>query len=247
MPIDPPYPPLGKGGNIKKAPLFKGDLGGSKLFKQPPRLIVETINLTCLENLYLKRLKSMLSNTFRRILVASGLTVATSFMTVLSASAITTGANSTGKFAGSIDPSCAVIANFPENAIAPKAYTKTAYSGSGDGGVSQLTSSQEAEFNCNSDTIDVSATVSVTKPANPSNATALAAEHQATLSSMAGGGESDSQPNPTSLTGASWKTDSQGNIKIGIQSTWQKNTNLDGEELLNGPYSATFVVTVTPN
>ena len=246
MPIDPPYPPLGKGGNIKKVPLFKGDLGGSKLFKQPPRLIVKTINLTCVENLYLKRLKSMLSNTFRRILVASGLTVATSFMTVLSASATTTGAGSTGRFSGSIDPSCAVAVDFPDNAT-PKTYSQTAYSGSGAGGVSQLTSSQEAEFNCNSDTVDVSATVSVTKPAAPTNAAALAATHTATLSSITVGGESDVQTNPTSLTGASWKTDTQGNIKIGIQSTWQKNTTLDGEELLNGSYSATFVVTVTPN
>jgi hypothetical protein len=33
----PPSPPYEKGEKIKKAPLFKGDLGGSKLFKQPLR------------------------------------------------------------------------------------------------------------------------------------------------------------------------------------------------------------------
>ena len=189
----------------------------------------------------------MLSNSIRRILVASGLTVATSFMTVLSASATTTGANSTGKFSESVDPSCAVAVDFPDNATAPKAYTKTAYSGSGAGGVRILTSSQEAEFNCNSDTVDVSATVSVTKPAAPTNATALAATHTATLTNVTIIGETAQQTDPTSLTGASWGTDTQGNIKIGIQSVWAANSTSSGEELLSGAYSATFVVTVTPN
>ena len=186
----------------------------------------------------------MLSNSIRRILVASGLTVATSFMTVLSASA--TGADSTGKFSGSVDPSCAVAVDFPNNATAPKAYSKTAYSGSGAGGVQMLGSSQDAEFNCNSDTVDVSATVSVTKPAAPTNATALDATHTATLTNVTIIGESDQQANQTSLTGDSWGTDGQGNIQIRIVSEWSTSSG-GGEELLSGAYSATFVVTVTPN
>jgi hypothetical protein len=190
----------------------------------------------------------VLSNSIRRILVASGLTVATSFMTAFSASAgtITTAANSTPYFAGTVDPSCAVASNFFGNSTGnANTYTKTAFIGSGAGGVSQLQASDTANFNCNSDTVGVSAVVTTTTPTAPVNATALAGAHTVVVTSLVDNTQTATKTGNGTATGTAWKTTIQGNIGVSVQSTWAPQS--PGEELLDGTYLANVAVTVTPN
>lgn len=189
----------------------------------------------------------MLSTTLRRILAASGITVATSLMTVLSASAAPTTANSVAGFTGTIDPSCAVATDFTNNATSKLTYTPTAYTGSGAGGVSKLSANQNATFNCNSDTVGVSTDVALTQPTAPTNATLLAGTHTTTItgSNDAANTANADGAGTAVVTGTSWKTDTQGNIGINVKSEW--NPQAGGQELLDGTYTAVATVTVTPN
>jgi hypothetical protein len=189
----------------------------------------------------------MLSTTLRRVLVASGLTVATSFMTALSASAAPTTANSTAGFTGTIDPSCAVDTAFTNNATTKLTYTPTAYTGSGAGGVSKLAANQSAVFNCNSNTVGVSTDVALTQPTAPTNATLLAGTHTTTIQNankVADKANADGAGTAL-VTGTGWITDTLGNISINVKSEW--NPQAGGEELLDGVYTAVATVTVTPN
>lgn len=188
----------------------------------------------------------MLSTSLRRILIASGFTIATSFMTVLSASALPVTANSTTYFTGTIDPSCAVATAFTGNAVgAANAYTATPYTGSGTGGVSKLETSDTVAFNCNSDTVGVSALVVTTPPTAPVNATLLAGVHTALVTSTIDATQTATLDGDGTATGTAWKTSNQGNISATVKSTW--NPTATGEELLGGNYLANVAVTVTPN
>ncbi|TYQ30937.1 hypothetical protein [Pseudanabaena sp. UWO310] len=188
----------------------------------------------------------MLSNAFRRILIASGFAIATSFMAALSASAAPTTASSTTYFTGTVDPSCAVSTDFTGNTSGTaNTYTKTAYAGSGAGGVLQLQASDTVAFNCNSDTVGVSAVVVTTPPTAPVNATLLAGVHTALVTSTVDGTQNTTQTGNGTATGSAWKTDTQGNIGATVQSTW--NPTAGGQELLDGTYLANVAVTVTPN
>jgi hypothetical protein len=75
------------------------------------------------------------------------------------ANAAPTTAESTTGFTGTIDPSCTVSTSFVSTA---NAYSETNYNGSG--GASKLEASDNAAFNCNSDTVNVTAAVTITQP-----------------------------------------------------------------------------------
>ena len=152
-------------------------------------------------------------------------------------------AESTTGFTGTIDPSCAVATGFTSST---NAYDKTAYSSSGTGGVSKLEKTDQASFNCNSDTVNVSAAVTTNQPTNPTNATLLQGVHTTTLTNQ------NTTPTAQTANGigatvaaTSWRTDTQGNIGITVKSTWDPTTG--GQELLDGTYTANAIVTVTPN
>ncbi|BBC23737.1 hypothetical protein [Pseudanabaena sp. ABRG5-3] len=190
----------------------------------------------------------MLSITLRRVLVASGLAVTTSFMTALSASAAPTTANATAGFTGTIDPSCAVQTDFTNNAANKLAYTADAYTGSGSGGVLKLSANQSAVFNCNSVSVGVSTDVTLTQPTAAATPGALLVGiHKTTIT---GANNVANTANATGsgtalVTGTAWDTDNQGNISINVASEW--NPQSGGQELLNGIYTAVATVTVTPN
>ncbi|ALB42537.1 hypothetical protein AA650_20620 [Anabaena sp. WA102] len=158
------------------------------------------------------------------------------------ANAATTTAESTTGFTGTIDPSCAVATGFTSSTS--NAYTATGYAGSGTGGVQKLETSDTASFNCNSDTVNVSAVVTATPPTAPSNATSLAGVHTTTLSSDPANANATGTGS-TTVAPTNWKTNAQGNIGITVRSTWNPATG--GQELLDGTYTAVAIVTVTPN
>ncbi|MBO1064463.1 MULTISPECIES: hypothetical protein [Nostocales] len=151
-------------------------------------------------------------------------------------------ASSTTGFTGTIDPSCAVATGFASSTS--NAYAKTTYSSSGAGGVLRLETSDTAQFNCNSDTVNVSAAVTATPPTAPVNATSLAGVHTTTLSSDTANANATGTGS-TTVAPTNWKTNLQGNIGITVRSTW--NPTVDGQELLDGTYTAVAIVTVTPN
>lgn len=177
----------------------------------------------------------MPSTSIRRILIASGFTIATSFMTALSASA-------TGSaLSGSVTPSCQMVTGL----TATDAYTPTAGSGNFSGGVTKLEKSDSASFNCNTDTVGVTAVVTTTTPTAPSNATALAGVHTVLLSNSNDNGTTTATATGNATaTGTAWITNSNGDITVNLVSTWNPTS---GEELLAGSYSADIVVSVTPN
>jgi hypothetical protein len=180
----------------------------------------------------------MLSASLRRILIASGFTIATSFMTVLSPAAAIETASSTTSFTGTIDPSCAVSSGF----IGGISYVPTDYTDSGKG-ASKLETMDMVSFNCNSDTVNVSAAVTTTTPTPPSNATSLVGSHTASVTNTVNTGQNTYQAGDGTATGTGWHTDTEGNIQLAVVSTWTSN----GEELLAGGYEANVQVTVTPN
>ena len=154
------------------------------------------------------------------------------------ANATPTTASSTAGFTGTIDPSCTVSTGF---ASTPNAYIETNYVGSG--GASKLETSDNAQFNCNSDTVNVSAAVTTTQPTNPTNATAIVGVHTTTLTNENATAQTANGTGAT-VTATSWRTDTQGNIEIELKSTWDPAS---GQELLTGTYTANATLTVTPN
>jgi len=186
----------------------------------------------------------MLSTTLRRVLATSGIAVATSLMTALSASASTT-ANSSAYFTGTIAPSCAIDADFTgKSSGSANSYTPTPYTSSG--GVSKLETSDTITFNCNSDAVTVTGTVTPTPPTAPQNATALVGVHTALITSTVDNTQNATKTGSGAPTFATpWKTDAQGNIGITVKSTW--NPQSGGQELFTGTYTAQVDITVTPN
>ena len=180
----------------------------------------------------------MLSTSIRRILIASGFTVATSFMTVLSASANTVTSN-TG-FTGAVAPSVAIVTDFTGKTVA-KTYTPTTYAPSG--GVSQLQATDTISFNSNSDTLGVTATIVATPPTAPTNATALVGVHSTLINSNVG-----TENITATATAQNFITDTQGNLTLAVRSTWLPQAG--GQELFNsgsGTYAATVGLSVVAN
>ncbi len=149
--------------------------------------------------------------------------------------------NSSTGFTANIAPSCTVSTAFASNS---NTYAKTDYVSSG--GTLKLEASDNAQFNCNSDTVNVSAAVTTTQPTNPTNATAIVGVHTTTLTNQnATPTAQTANGTGATVTANSWRTDTQGNIGIELKSTWDPATN--GQELLTGTYTANATLTVTPN
>ena len=186
----------------------------------------------------------MLSNSIRRILIASGFTVATSFMTVLSASANTV--TPTAGFTATVNPSVAITTPF--SSATAIAYTETPFTTSGSGGVAQLTKTESVVFNSNSNTLSVTAVLTATPSTQAStNATKLAGVHALLIANTTANLASpDSQTiTGTNATVTPFKTDPNGNMTLAVTSTW--NPSNGGEELLSGTYTAIVALTVVAN
>jgi len=102
------------------------------------------------------------------------------------------------------------------------------------GGPKSISSSDSATFDTNSDTVGVTSTLALTQPPTPVNATALVGVHSTTYSANGG-------TPVVGLANTTLPTNTDGDITITLTSTWT-----GGEDLLSGPYSAAYVVTVTP-
>lgn len=174
----------------------------------------------------------MLHTPIRRILIVSGLTIATSFITVLSASANT--ATGSAGFSATVAAAVAVTTPF----TGASSYDVTTYTASG--GNSKLEKSDTIVFNSNTDTLGVTATVTATPPTAPANATALVGVHSTLISSNVG-----SETITATATARDFVTDSQGNLTLTVRSTWA--TQNAGEELFRGAYAATVALSVVAN
>jgi hypothetical protein len=184
----------------------------------------------------------MLSTSLRRILIASGFTIATSFMTALTASAQTAKtATLPAGFMATIAPSCS--AGTPS--LASPFYTPSPYIGSG--GVLKLSASQIVAFNCNSSTVNVSAVVTLNTTLSGLTQNAAIATHKTKITNVNSPSNTATFNGSGTLTATSWGTDpaNSGDISINVESEWTPQTG--GQELLSGTYNATIEVTVTPN
>ncbi len=172
-------------------------------------------------------------------------TVIASTGSIFAGKANASGVGGTAYFSGDIAASCGVTVDFTSTSGTPNTYDKTSYASSG--GTSKLDKSENTTINCNSDTVDVTATVIATPPTAPANATLLEGVHTATIT---GGNDATNDTmngdGSTTLNSASpWKTDNQGNIVISVKSTW--NPSSGGQELFEGNYLANVALSVTPN
>lgn len=174
-----------------------------------------------------------LSKTARLILVCGLLASTTAIFTEKANAAPL--ANSTSAFNGTVIPSCTTTTPFTPT----RTYSNGVLGPSG--GVKTLTrASSIAIFDCNSDTVTLGAIVSVTQPPAPGNATAIAGIHQATVTVDPGG---------ETLAGATGNlgtrtaiTDENGDVTAQVISLWT-----GGEDLLDGNYTASIVVSITAN
>lgn len=184
----------------------------------------------------------MLSTSLRRILIASGFTIATSFMTALTASAQT--ATLPAAFMATIAPSCSPGAPFN---LASPFYTPSPYIGSG--GVLKLSASQIVAFNCNSSTVNVSAVVTLNTTLSGLTQNAAIATHKTKITNVNSPSNTATFNGSGTLTATGWGTatalPNSGDISINVESEWTPQTG--GQELLSGIYNATIEVTVTPN
>jgi hypothetical protein len=141
--------------------------------------------------------------------------------------------NSTAAFSGTVIPSCTTTTQFSPT----RTYTNGVLGPSG--GVKTLTrASTTATFDCNSDTVTVGAIVSVTQPPTPSHATAIVGIHQASVAVDPGGeGLNGATGDLGTVTAV---TDPNGDVTVQVISRWD-----GGEDLLDGNYTASFVVSVT--
>jgi hypothetical protein len=140
---------------------------------------------------------------------------------------------STAAFSGTVIPSCTTTTQFTTT----RTYTNGALGPSG--GVKTLTrASSTATFDCNSDTVTVGAIVSVTQPPTPSHATAIVGIHEARVTANPSGEVLiGATGNLGTLTAA---TDENGDVTAQVSSRWT-----GGEDLLDGNYTASIVVSIT--
>ena len=186
-----------------------------------------------------------MKETFKKVLKAAAIASLLTGGVIASTSSIFAGkanANPVG-FGGNVDPSCAVTTNFTSTT---NAYTKTVYTGSG--GVVKLEKTDQASFNCNSDTVTVLANVAVNRPPVPTQATLLQGVHTTRLSSNTANNPTFSVLQVSSDNGsfgAEWNPNTAGDITITVKSTW--NPAAGGQELLDGDYGAVVDITLTPS
>lgn len=143
-------------------------------------------------------------------------------------------ATSTATFSGTVIPSCTTTTQF----TGTRTYTNGTLGPSG--GVKFLTrASSIAAFDCNSDTVTVGAIVSLIQP-SAANATAIVGRHQASVAVDPGGeGLNGATGNLGTVNAV---TDENGDVTVQVTSRWD-----GGEDLLEGFYQATFVVSITAN
>jgi hypothetical protein len=146
-------------------------------------------------------------------------------------------ASSTATFNAKVLPSCAVTKQF--NSTSGN-YTQTVTPAAA-GGAKRLTRTKTANFDCNSDTVGVSATVILTPPI-PVNATSIIGTHQVDISDQTNGDLSINQDGDGTFPGTA-TTDPDGDIIVVVKSTWTST----GEDLLSGAYAASVAVSVTAN
>jgi hypothetical protein len=141
---------------------------------------------------------------------------------------------STAAFSGTVISSCTTTTEFLGN---PRSYTPNKTLGP-SGGVKILSrASTTAKFDCNSDTVTVGASVTVEQP-SADNATAIVGIHEATVTVDPGGeGLSGDTGDLGEITAV---TDEDGDVTVQVTSRWE-----GGEDLLEGVYRASIVVTVT--
>jgi hypothetical protein len=135
--------------------------------------------------------------------------------------------SSTASFSGTVAPSCTV-----ETAFVDSEYDVSGTDGPSGGPTSITQTSAPAMFDCNSDTLNISAVESTTAP-TPTNALDLAGVHAFAYTLNA---------DPLLLPNATAPADANGDASITVTSTWT-----GGEDLLEGDYVASSVVTVTAN
>ena len=136
-------------------------------------------------------------------------------------------ASSTASFSGIVAPSCTLATPFVASV-----YDVSGIDGTSGGPTSITQTSAPAMFDCNSDTLNISAVESTTAPI-PTNALALAGVHVFAYTLNA---------NTLNLPNATAPADTNGDALITVKSTWT-----GGEDLLDGNYVASSVVTVTAN
>lgn len=137
-------------------------------------------------------------------------------------------ATSTATFTGTVAPSCTVTTPF----AASTGYLIAGLIGP-SGGPTEIEATSDAVFNCNSDTLSITAVGTPVPPTAPTNATSIEGTHAFTY-------ELDNALISLPQTAAA--SDTSGNASITVRSTWT-----GGEDLLSGTYGATSVVTVTAN
>lgn len=141
-------------------------------------------------------------------------------------------ASSTASFSGTVAPSCTTTTEF----TVPGGYASISGALPGpSGGPTAITlTSNAAIFDCNSNTLNISAVETATPPLVTSaidivGTHAFAYKLNTAALTLLGGS-------------ATANADTNGDASITVQSTWT-----GGEDLLSGPYSATSIVTVTAN
>jgi hypothetical protein len=147
-------------------------------------------------------------------------------------------ATSTVTFNATVVPSCAVTTPFSSVPAAGN-YVQTGTGAAG--GKTQLSRSKTAQFDCNSDTVAVSAVVTLTQP-NVVNATAIVGTHKVTIDDSVFGDVAILQNGAGTFTSTA-RTDTSGDIGFVVTSTWTST----GEDLLTGNYVANIAVSVTAN
>lgn len=161
-------------------------------------------------------------------------------------------ANTTANFSGNVPGSCSTQTPFLPN---PKPYSRT---GTGpSGGRKVLSANVSALFNCNTDTVNVSA--NVTTLASPqftnatnldlkSNSSSIGSDHTVSIAVIGGptltSGATVNTTGVIPLDDTVSETDTNGNVNINLVSTFTSNLANGGEELAAGNYNAQILITV---
>jgi hypothetical protein len=140
------------------------------------------------------------------------------------------GADSTATFGAAVAPSCTVGTAYAT--FSGTEYAQTGAAGPSGGSVA-ITANKTAAFDCNSNTVNITTTPTLTQP-TPGSATAIIGNHNytvtvnGTLQTLTGGNASGVA------------TDVNGDVSVQVGSTWT-----GGEDLLSGTYRADVALTVT--
>lgn len=136
-------------------------------------------------------------------------------------------ASSTASFSGTVLPSCTLQTPFTASD-----YNVSGTDGPSGGPTSISATSNAAVFDCNSNTLNITVVNSATPP-TPTNASNLVGVNAFTYTL---------NTNAITLPNATAPADANGDAAITVTSTWT-----GGEDLLDGTYTASSIVTVTAN